>query len=122
MRGVKIECQAFKRDGGGGYVTIYRRFGSDPVRPEISAKATIAADQASGEIKIEDDRKAAEALQFAEWYQDPTIPKNVNRTMGIRRRSEVVRHRAGRTVCLSHDDDVGGNAGRNGERKYCRSV
>jgi hypothetical protein len=77
VRGVKIECQAFTRDGGGGGVTIYRHFGSDPVRPEISAKATIAADHASGEIKIEDDRKAAEALRFAEWYQDPTIPKNV---------------------------------------------
>jgi hypothetical protein len=65
------------RDGGGGGVTIYRRFGSDPVRPEISDTATNAADQASREIKIEDDRKAAEALRFAEWYQDPTIPKNV---------------------------------------------
>jgi hypothetical protein len=77
VRGVKIECQAFTRDGGGGGVTIYRRFGPDPVRPEISTKATIAADQASDEIKAEEARKAAEALQFAEWYQDPTIPKKV---------------------------------------------
>jgi hypothetical protein len=77
VRGVKIECQAFQRDGGGGYVTIYRRFGSDPARPETSVKATIAADQAAGKIKVEDDSKAAEALEFADWYQDPTIPKNV---------------------------------------------
>jgi hypothetical protein len=47
VRGVKIECQAFTRDGGGGGVTIYRHFGSDPVRPEISAKAAIASDQVS---------------------------------------------------------------------------
>jgi hypothetical protein len=77
VRGVKIECQAFTRDGGGGSVTIYRRFGPDPMRPEVSGTATIAADQASRDIKSEDDRKTAEALRFAEWYQDPTIPKNV---------------------------------------------
>jgi hypothetical protein len=77
VRGVKIECQAFARDGGGGSVTIYRRFGADPTQPEISDKATTAADQVSRHIKIEEDRKAAEALRFAEWYQDPTIPQNV---------------------------------------------
>jgi hypothetical protein len=77
VRGVKIECQAFARDGGGGSVTIYRRFGPDPAQPEISDKATTAADQVSRDIKIEDDRKAADALRFAEWYQDPTIPQNV---------------------------------------------
>jgi hypothetical protein len=77
VRGVKIECQAFTRDGGGGSVTIYRRFGPDPVRTEISTKATIAADQASDQIKAEEARQAADALRFAEWYQDPTIPKKV---------------------------------------------
>jgi hypothetical protein len=51
VRGVKIECQAFTRDGGGGGVTIYRHFGSDPVRPEITSKATTAVDHASGENK-----------------------------------------------------------------------
>ena len=70
VRGVKIECQAFKRDGGGGYVTIYRRFGPVPVLPEISAKATIAADQPSGEIKAEEARKAAEVAGAAEWPPD----------------------------------------------------
>ena len=77
VRGVKIECQAFTRDGGGGSVTIYRRFGPDPAQTEISDKAAIATDQVSRGIKIEDDRKTAEALRFAEWYQDPTIPQNV---------------------------------------------
>jgi hypothetical protein len=28
FRGVRIECQAFTRDGGGGSVTVYRRFGA----------------------------------------------------------------------------------------------
>ncbi|WP_162950210.1 hypothetical protein [Rhizobium jaguaris] len=77
VRGVKIECQAFTRDGGGGSVTIYRRFGADPAHPEISDNAAAAADQVSRELKIEGDRKAVEALRFAEWYQDPTIPQNV---------------------------------------------
>jgi hypothetical protein len=77
IRGVKIECQAFKRDGGGGSVTIYRRFGRDPAQPDISDKASRAADQVSSDIKIENDRKATEALQFAEWYQDPKIPQKV---------------------------------------------
>jgi hypothetical protein len=93
VRGTKIECQAFARDGGGGGVTIYRHFGSDPVRPEISAKATITAEHVSGEIKIEDDRKAAEALRFAEWYRDPTIPKNVKAFAMMAAR--VISHRRG---------------------------
>jgi hypothetical protein len=77
VRGVKIECQAFARDGGGGSVTIYRRFGRGPAQPEISDKVATAADQVSRDIEVEDDKKAAEALRFAEWYQDPTIPQNV---------------------------------------------
>jgi hypothetical protein len=104
VRGVKIECQAFKRDGGGGYVTIYRRFGPVPVLPEISAKATIAADQASDEIKIEDDRKAAEALQFAEWYQDPTIPKNVKAFGLMAARVKSLQERC--PSSKSHDDKI----------------
>jgi hypothetical protein len=39
-RGVKIECQAFARDGGGGSATIYRRFGDSPIRPAASTAAT----------------------------------------------------------------------------------
>jgi hypothetical protein len=104
VRGVKIECQAFTRDGGGGGVTIYRHFGSDPERPEISAKATIAADQASGELKIEDDRKAAEALQFAEWYQDPTIPKNVKAFAMMAARVISLQERC--PSSKSHDDKI----------------
>jgi hypothetical protein len=99
-----IECQAFKRDGGGGYVTIYRRFGPVSVLPEISAKATIAADQASGEIKIEDDRKAAEALKFAEWYQDPTIPKNVKAFGLMAARVKSLQERC--PSSKSHDDKI----------------
>jgi len=104
VRGVKIECQAFTRDGGGGGVTIYRRFGSDPVRPELSAEATIAADHASGEIKIEDDKKAAEALRFAEWYQDPTIPKNVKAFAMMAARVISLQKRC--PLSKSHDDKI----------------
>jgi len=77
IRGVKIECQAFARDCGGGSVTIYRRFGSNPVQPEVSDKARIVADQVSRGIKAEDDKKAVEAYRFAQWYQDPSIPQKV---------------------------------------------
>lgn len=108
IRGVKIECQAFTRDGGGGGgdVTIYRRFGSDPERPEISAKATVAADQASREIRIEDDRKAADALRFAEWYQDPTIPKNVKAFAMMAARVLSLQKRC--PSSKSHDDKIAG--------------
>ena len=74
------------------------------VLPEISAKATIAADQASGEIKIEDDRKAAEALQFAEWYQDPTIPKNVKAFAMMAARVISLQKRC--PSSKSHDDKI----------------
>jgi hypothetical protein len=104
VRGVKIECQAFTRDGGGGGVTIYRRFGPDPIRPEISDTATIAAGQASREIKIEDDRKAAEALRFGEWYQDPTIPKNVKAFAMMAARVISLQKRC--PLSKSHDDKI----------------
>jgi hypothetical protein len=77
---------------------------SFPVLPEISAKATIAADQASGEIKIEDDRKAAEALRFAEWYQDPTIPKNVKAFAMMAARVISLQKRC--PTSKSHDDKI----------------
>ena len=104
VRGVKIECQAFTREGGGAGVTIYRRFGPDPIRPPISDAATIAADQASREIKLEDDKKAAEALQFAEWYQDPTIPKNVKNFAMMAARVIILQEKC--PSSRSHDDKI----------------
>jgi hypothetical protein len=104
VRGVKIECLAFTREGGGAGVTIYRRFGPDPIRPPISDAATIAADQASREIKLEDDKKAAEALQFAEWYQDPTVPKNVKNFAMMAARVIVLQEKC--PSSRSHDDKI----------------
>jgi hypothetical protein len=104
IRGVKIECQAFARDGGGGGVTIYRRFGPNPAQPEISEKATNAADQTSRDIKVEDDRKAAEALRFAEWYQDPTIPQNVKAFAMMAARVISLQQRC--PSSKSHDDKI----------------
>lgn len=104
VRGVKIECQAFAREGGGGGVTIHRRFGPDPIRPKISDAATIAVDQASREIKLEDDRKAADALQFADRYQDPTIPKNVKSFAMMAARVTVLQEKC--PLSRSHDDKI----------------
>lgn len=104
VRGVKIECQAFARDGGGGSVTIYRRFGADPAQTEISDRTTNAADQASRDIKVEDDRKAAEALRFAEWYQDPTIPQTVKAFAMIAARVISLQQRC--PSSKSHNDKI----------------
>jgi hypothetical protein len=77
FRGVKIECQAFSRDGGGESVTVYRRFGADPLRGEPSVADMNAVDRASSVIKDADEKSATDARKFAEWWQDPTIPKEV---------------------------------------------
>jgi hypothetical protein len=104
VRGVKIECQAFARDGGGGSATIYRRFGPDPAQPEISDKTITAADQVSRDIKSEDDRKAAEALRFAKWYQDPTIPQNVKAFAMLAARVVSLQQRC--PSSKSHEDKI----------------
>jgi hypothetical protein len=104
VRGVRIECRAFAREHGGGGVTIYRRFGSDPIRPELSDAATIAVDQASREIKLEDDKKPADPLQFAEWYQDPTIPKQVKNFAMMAARVTVLQEKC--PSSKSHDDKI----------------
>ncbi|WP_420967316.1 hypothetical protein [Bradyrhizobium sp. B120] len=104
IRGVKIECQAFTRDGGGGSVTIYRRFGPDPAQPDISERATNAADMVSRDIKVEDDRKSAEALRFAEWYLDPKIPQNVKAFAMMAARVISLQQRC--PSSKSHDDKI----------------
>jgi hypothetical protein len=77
FRGVKIECQAFARDGGGGSVTIYRRFGASPVRGDTPPDRIAATNKASGAIRVTEAKSAADAMAFAQWWQDPTIPKEV---------------------------------------------
>jgi hypothetical protein len=75
--GVRIECQAFERDGGGGSATVYRRFGIYPVHEAPDAKTLTVMKQASAALAAVDDAKAAESLQFAKWWLDPAIPTKV---------------------------------------------
>jgi hypothetical protein len=63
FRGVKIECQAVTRDGGGGSATIYRRFGAYPVRPALTEKERAAMLRAAKTHKAEEDAQAAASTQ-----------------------------------------------------------
>ena len=77
FRGVKIECQAFRRDGAGGSITIYRRFGKSPVRPDLTADQLLESRAASEIGRIQDQAEAAKTLEFVRWWQDPAIPQTV---------------------------------------------
>jgi hypothetical protein len=77
FRGVKVECQAFMRDGGGGSATIYRRFGAYPVHLDASAERRAAMLLASEKAKIEETRSRNASLAFAKWWLDPAIPQKV---------------------------------------------
>ncbi len=81
FRGVKIECQAFARDGGGGAVTVYRRFGAYPKRPDPTPETAAAAEATSRRVASEASAKAeksqADMKAFAEWWEDSSIPKDV---------------------------------------------
>jgi hypothetical protein len=76
FRGVKIECQAFARDGGGGSATIYRRFGAYPAR-QVTEQDRLAFAKATEIIKGEDAKSATDSLAFANWWLDPAIPTKV---------------------------------------------
>jgi hypothetical protein len=104
VRGVKIECHAFTREGGGGSVTIYRRFGLDPVRPELSEVAATAVDRASRDMKGEDGKKAGDPPQVADQNQDPTIPKNVKSFAMMAARVTVLQDKC--PSSKSHDDKI----------------
>jgi hypothetical protein len=104
IRGVKIECQAFSRDGGGGSVTIYRRFGPDPVQPEMSEKAATGVDQISRDLKVQGDRKAADAVRFAQWYLDPSVPQSVKAFAMVVARVISLQQRC--PSSKSHDDKI----------------
>ena len=77
FRGVKIECQAFTRDGGGGSATVYRRFGAYPVHLDATAEQRAAMLLASERAKAEETTRRNAALAFAKWWLDPSIPQNV---------------------------------------------
>jgi hypothetical protein len=77
FRGVKIECQAFARDGGGGSATVYRRFGAYPVHLDASAEQRAAMLLASEKAKVEETKSQNASLAFAKWWLDPAIPQKV---------------------------------------------
>ena len=77
FRGVKIECQAFARDGGGGSATIYRRYGAEPEHSDLGQTERASVAKSSEEVKASEEAEAQKSLEFAQWWQDPTIPKDV---------------------------------------------
>lgn len=93
FRGVKIECQAFERDGGGGSATIYRRFGAYPVHDMPGAKVLSDMKRASAALATIEDANAAEAVKFAKWWLDPTIPAKVKTFMMMAARIQALADR-----------------------------
>jgi hypothetical protein len=77
FRGVRIECQAFRHDGGGGSITIFRRFGKSPARANLTTEQLWKSKAASEIARIQDEAEAAETLKFARWWLDPAIPQSV---------------------------------------------
>ncbi|WP_419828337.1 hypothetical protein [Methylobacterium sp.] len=77
FRGAKVECHVFARDGGGGSVTVYRRFGAYPERSDPRPEAASAADAASRLVAAKEVESRADAVAFAEWWRDPAVPKDV---------------------------------------------
>lgn len=77
FRGAKVECQAYKRDGGGGSVTLYRRFGKSPARPELSREQLASVEQASARIRGKDAAAEQASLAFANWWTDPKVSQSV---------------------------------------------
>jgi hypothetical protein len=77
FRGVKLECQDFIRDGGGGSITVYRRFGAYPQRDAPAPASLTALDEASTHMKAKEDLDRVNALKFSQWFLDPAIPEKV---------------------------------------------
>jgi len=91
--GVRIECGAFERDGGGGSATIFRRFGAYPVHDAPGAAALSDMQRASAALKSAEDAKAEESLKFAKWWLDPTIPPKVKSLMLMAARIQALADR-----------------------------
>jgi hypothetical protein len=91
--GVRVECQAFERDGGGGSVTILRRFGSYPAHEMPSGKVLDEMRRASAALAAVEDAEAAKSVEFAKWWQDPAISKEVKTFMIIASRVQALADR-----------------------------
>ena len=92
-RGVKIECQAFARDGGGGSATVYRRFGASPTHEPPTAEVQARMERATAALQAREDVKAAKAVEFAKWWLDPQIPTKVKIFMMISARIHALSER-----------------------------
>ncbi len=93
FRGVKMDCQAFSRDGGAGSVTIYRRFGAYPVRPAPTESERARLNRASEQVKAREDAEAQKSLEFARWWLDPKIPQKVKAAIMINSRMLALNER-----------------------------
>jgi hypothetical protein len=91
--GVRVECQAFERDGGGGSVTIVRRFGSYPVHDMPSAKSLDDMKRASAALAAVEHEEAEKSLEAARWWEDPAIPKKVKAFVIIAARVQALAER-----------------------------
>ena len=92
-RGVKIECQAFARDGGGGSATVYRRFGASPTHEPPTAEVQARMERATAALQAREDVKALKAVEFAKWWLDPQIPTKVKTFMMISARIHALSER-----------------------------
>ncbi len=91
--GVRVECQAFNRDGGGGSVTILRRFGSYPVHDMPSGKVLEEMKRASAALATAEEAAAAKSVEFAKWWLDPAIPTKVKTFLMITARVQALADR-----------------------------
>ena len=91
--GVRVECQAFERDGGGGSATILRRFGSYPAHEVPSGKVLDEMRRASAALAAVEDAEAARSVEFAKWWLDPAIPTKVKTFMMITARVRALADR-----------------------------
>jgi hypothetical protein len=91
--GVRVECQAFERDGGGGSATILRRFGSYPAHEVPSGKVLDEMRCASAALAAVEDAEAARSVELAKWWLDPEIPTKVKTFMMITARVQALADR-----------------------------
>lgn len=83
FRGARVECQAFSRDGGGGNVTIYRRFGAEPLRDPLQSDVQQKLMREAEALRLKEAAEAEKSVAFAKWWLDETIPTKVKTFTGM---------------------------------------
>lgn len=91
--GVRVECQSFTRDGGAGSVTIYRRFGPYPALAAPNASALRDLDRESEKMRAAEKKEAEGSREFAKWWLDDTVPKNVKSALMLIARMQALGER-----------------------------